>query len=370
MTDGRLADLARSWCERRSLPAAQVALARDGELLVFDTVGDADASTRFLVWSCTKAVVASAVWMLVGEGALAYDAPVARYLPEFATNGKESVTVEQVMLHTAGFPLAPLGPRSWATSEGRRAAFARWRLNWAPGTRFEYHQLVGWWVLAELIVEVTGRDYRDVVHERVAQPLGLDSLRLGVPEREQGDIAPVVVVNASAVDDDYAVVGMPPLPPPTVEPHAAVTMNAPAALAVGIPGAGAVSTAADVATFYQALLHDPKGLWSPEVLADATGTVRNTFPDEARWGEPASRTRGIVVRGDDEPYASLRHHFGPSTSPRAFGHDGAGGQIAWADPATGVSFAFLTNGYDANRALEMKRNQELSALAVEVALGR
>ena len=361
-----LADIAEAWCARRSLPGAQVAVARDGELVAFEAVGDATASTRFLIWSCTKAVVASVVWQLVGEGRVAYETPVAEYLPEFATNGKHVVTVEHVLLHTAGFPLAPLGPTRWATSESRREAFGRWRLNWDPGTRFEYHQLAGGWVLAEIIEAVEGRDYRAVVGDRIARPLGLESFALGVAEDRQSDIAPVVVTGEPATDDDYIAAGWKPLPPPSVTPHAALMMNTPAALSIGIPGGGAVSTAADVARFYQSLLHNREALWDRDVLRDATSVVRNRFADESRWGEPANRTRGLVVRGDDEPFASLRHHFGPSTSPRTFGHDGAGGQIAWADPESGLSFCFLTNGYDANRVQELLRNQDLSRAAASM----
>ena len=356
---------AEEWCRRRGLPAAQLAVARDGQVVCFETVGEPGAATRFLIWSCTKAFIASVIWQLVGEGKVAYDAKVAEYLPEFATNGKESVTVDHVLLHTGGFPQAPLGPMRWATSASRREAFGRWRLNWEPGSRYEYHQLAGAWVLAEIIETVDGRSYRDALHARVIEPLGLPSFALGVPEAEQGDIASVVVVGAASTDDDYLDAGWTPLPPPEVTPHAALLMNTPAALELGIPGGGAVATAADVALFYQALLRNDRELWDGDVLRDATTVVRNSFPDLSRWSEPASRGRGVVIRGSDEPYASLRHHFGPRTSPRAFGHDGAGGQVAWADPQTGLSFCFLTNGYDSSRAHELLRNQDLSRLAVE-----
>lgn len=371
VTAALLADRIRREIDERGLPAAQFAVARNGELLAFETVGDVPAggATRFLIWSCTKALVASVVWQLVDEGALDFTAPVVSYLPEFGSNGKDAVTVEQVLLHTAGFPTAPMGPAYWSSSEGRRYAFTRWRLNWEPGTRYQYHEVAGAWVLAELIVAVTGNDYRDELHARVCEPLELTSLRLGVPEDEQGDVSRIVVVGSAATDDDYRAAGLVPLAPPQTAPHlAAGAMNTPAALAAGIPAGGAVSTAADVALFYQALLRpDGAGIWSRRVLDDVTGVVRNTFPDVARWGEPVNRTRGLVVRGDDEPYASLRHHFGPATSPRTFGHDGAGGQIAWADPGSGVSFCFLTSGYDANRARELQRNQDLSRLAVACA---
>jgi CubicO group peptidase (beta-lactamase class C family) len=143
-------------------------------------------------------------------------------------------------------------------------------------------------------------------------------------------------------------------------------MNAPAAREVGVPGGGGGGTAADLALYYQALLHNPGGHWDEAVLRDATSVVRNTYPDEPKWGMPANRTLGLVVRGDHE-HARWMMHFGPGTSPRAFGHDGAGGQIAWADPDTGLSFCFLTNGMDANGVREALRNQDMARLAAECA---
>ena len=97
---------------------------------------------------------------------------VVDYIPEFGTHGKEVVTVEQVMLHTSGFPgeilLAPGADR-----DIRLAAFADWKLDWEPGTRFEYHGVSAHWVLAELIERTSGLDFRDFVEQRVTTPLGL-----------------------------------------------------------------------------------------------------------------------------------------------------------------------------------------------------
>ena len=80
-----------------------------------------------------------------------------------------------------------------------------------------------------------------------------------------------------------------------------------------------------------------------------TSTVRNSFPDY--MGVPANRTRGLIVKGDDER-AHVRG-MGRTVSPRTFGHNGAGGQIAWGDPETGLSFCYLTNGIDEHRAAPM-----------------
>jgi CubicO group peptidase (beta-lactamase class C family) len=349
------------------LPAVQVAVARDGELLGFETFSRTGAETnetRFLVWSCTKGIVAGVVWQLMGEGLLDVERPVASYLPEFATNGKDVITVEHLLLHTAGIPMAPMSPLRWSTSEGRREAFSRWRLTWEPGSRFEYHPLSAWWVLAELIVEVTGNDYRDELRRRITEPLGLTKLQLGVPEDEQGDIAELSVLGERATEAEHRAAGVFYGGPPAVEvtPQLILSLGVPAAKAVGIPAGGAVSTAADVAMYYQALLTNQHGLWKPEVLADVTGVIRNTFPDKPKWGMPANRSRGVVVRGDHD-LAHWMMHFGPGTSPRTFGHDGAGGMIAWADPESGLSFCFLTNGMEANGVREVLRCQDFATLA-------
>src|SRR5690242_4971829 len=156
-----LCDRAQREVDER-LPAAQLAVAQHGELIgtrTFSRSGAETDDTRFMIWSCTKGVIAGVVWQLVGEGKLDPLARVVEYLPTFGTNGKDVITVEQLLLHTAGIPLAPLGPQWWGTSERRREAFAKWRLNWEPGTRFEYHALSAHWVLAELIREVSGEDH-------------------------------------------------------------------------------------------------------------------------------------------------------------------------------------------------------------------
>ena len=343
------------------LPSCQFALARDGRFAAFETVGNAGLGTRYVIFSATKAFVASAAWLLIGEGSLDIERRVADYIPEFATNGKDVVTVEQVMLHTSGFPRAPLGPPAWAERDRRLEAFARWRLNWEPGTEHEYHPTSAHWVLAELIERISGRDYRDFIHERVTGALGLPRV-IGVPPSDQDDIAELSLRGEPASPDELeAIFGVPELPVTEVTDAALLSFNRPDVRAVGVPGGGGVATAATVALFYQALLHNPDELWDPDVLADATGRVRNTFPDLLALGAPANRALGVVVAGDDGN--ANRRGFGHTQSPRTFGHNGAGGQIAWADPDSGLSFCYLTNGRDVNPIREGRRSIGISSRA-------
>jgi CubicO group peptidase (beta-lactamase class C family) len=142
-------------------------------------------------------------------------------------------------------------------------------------------------------------------------------------------------------------------------------MNEPGVRAQGVPGGGGVANAADVALFYQALLHNPQGMWAPEVLADATGTIRADHPDAS--GLPANRSLGLIIQGDDGQ-GGRRGMGAQRTSAGCFGHHGAGGQVAWADPANGISFCFLTDSLDRNAVRVARRGPRLSDLAVLAAL--
>lgn len=345
---GALLTAARRDVESGWLPACQVAVAREGELIVSETFGAATSSHRFLAFSCTKPIVASVVWQLMAEGSLDIALPVAHYVPEFAAHGKAAVTVEQVLLHTSGFPNAEVSALGGADPQRRLAALARWELEWEPGSRFEYHHGSAHWVLAELISRVDGRDVRDALHARVSDPLGLPRL-LGLPVDDQADIAAPVPVGDA--------VGGPPLP--------AEHLAAPEVIAAGVPGGGGVMTAASLARFYQALLHNPGELWRPDILADATSHIRCRLP-EPLFGIAANRSIGLVIAGDDGQHVMRYAGFGQSCSPAAFGHAGMHMQVAWADPATGLSFAYLTNGADTDVMREGARGVALADLAARI----
>ncbi len=99
------------------------------------------------------------------------------------------------------------------------------------------------------------------------------------------------------------------------------------------------------------------------MLEDVTAVVRNPFPDYI--GTPANRTLGLVLAGDDGR-SNLRG-MGKTVSPETFGHNGAGGQIAWADPATGLSFVYLTNGIEQNPIREARRTTAIASRAANCA---
>jgi CubicO group peptidase (beta-lactamase class C family) len=355
---------ARREIDNGLVPSCQLALAREGRTAWTVTLGAAEPGSRYVIYSATKVLVASAAWLLIGEGRLDPAERVADIVGEFGANGKDAITVEQVMLHTSGFPRAPLGPPAWADRAARLAAFARWRCNWEPGTRYEYHPTSAHWVLAEIIERRAGEDYRQFVRRRVLEPLGLRDLQLGALDGDPPPAnvnRPVNTGEAVSPDELEAVLGIRELPVTEVTPRALMQFGEPENQAVGVPGGGAVSTASDLALFYQALLHNPGSLWDEALLRDVTGTVRNSLSDYLRV--PANRALGVVVAGGDGK-AHIRG-FGHRVSPRAFGHNGAGGQVAWADPDTGVSFSYLTNGLDEHVLRVARRNSGIASRAAQ-----
>jgi CubicO group peptidase (beta-lactamase class C family) len=355
-----LVDRARREVDDGLLPSCQLAVAREGRLGLFETIGDATPSSRYCMFSATKAVVAAAVWLLIDDGTLDVTRLVADLIPEFGANGKDVVTVEQVLLHESGFPHAPLPVEVWGDRAARLRAFADWALDWEPGSRYVYHPTSAHWVLAELIERLAGQDYRIFVRRRVLEPHGLGELTLGVAPGDQGDVAPLGLVGEDVTPDELeALLGVRELDLGPLTPEMLLDIGTPAGLAAGVPGGGAVSTAADLALFYQALLHDPAGVWSSAALHGLTAEVRSRRPDVA--GIPVNRTLGLVVAGDDN-LAPMRG-YGTTVGPRTFGHAGAGGQLAWADPDSGISFTYLTNGIDRHYLREWGRSSELNTLA-------
>jgi CubicO group peptidase (beta-lactamase class C family) len=359
-----LIDRARKEVDEGLLPSCQFALAIEGEIAEFHTIGKTPAGerTRYMLYSASKAVVSSAVWQLIGEDKIKLSDTVAKHIPEFGANGKERVTIEQLLAHTAGIPRQTLMPPAWDTRAGRLKAFSEWPLEWEAGSSFEYHITSAHWVQAELLERFDGIDYRKSITKRISERLGLPSLRLGVPEAQQGDISRTRLVGQPATSEEFmAALGIPGVDPKEAHDDNLAAMAQPFVLEVGVPGGGAVSTAADFALFWQELYHNKKKAWDEAVLRDATSHIRTKGADWIRGGIAANRTLGLLVAGDDG--AAPARGFGHAISPQTFGHDGAGGQTCWFDPATGLSFVYLTDGIDRHLLRQWKRTRSIASRA-------
>lgn len=251
-----LLDRAKWEVDTGNIPGCQLALGRNGVIAGHASFGvsrhgererAATADTLYTLFSATKGIVAVAAWQLLDQGLIRLEDRIADHIPEFATNGKDIVTMEQALLHIGGFPQAPLGPPKWATREGRHEAFARWRLTFEPGSKYEYHATSLHWVIVDLIERKTGIEWHQYLRERLFEPMGLqDHLYVGLPPELNDRVA-----------DAYYVTE--PVPPPEgwgeANPFTNLRFNEPAQREVGVPGAGGIGTAGAVALFYQTLVN-------------------------------------------------------------------------------------------------------------------
>jgi CubicO group peptidase (beta-lactamase class C family) len=222
------------------------------------------------------------------------------------------------------------------------------------------------WVLADIVAEIARQDFRAFVRERIARPLGLDDLFVGLPREANARVADIEHVGEEPSDEELAKLGIPRPPVTEVTEDALQRFNDPAVREVGVPGGGGIMSAADLALFYQALLSGraPDGtvVWKPETLRLAR---------EVRSGDlydPLSRVRvnrglGIIVAGSEG--RNLRG-FGHTGSPLMFGHNGAGGQLAWADPESGLSLGYVTSGMDRHFVRQGRRGVGISSRAANV----
>jgi CubicO group peptidase (beta-lactamase class C family) len=179
---------------------ASVAVTLDGEMVVDLWAGDADEAGRpwerdtiVNVWSTTKTMAAICMLILADRGEIDLDAPIADYWPEFAANGKDRVTMAQVMGHTAGLPGwdPPITAEvlyDWDRAVEALAASALW---WEPGTASGYHLITQGYLEGEVVRRVTGRTIGTFFREEVAEPLGAD-FHIGLPASEDHRVAQII----------------------------------------------------------------------------------------------------------------------------------------------------------------------------------
>ena len=274
-------------------PGAQIALARHGKLALFRSFGRArDGATTvpttnetlFLLFSQTKVLTSATVWTLIEDGVLSPMDRIADHLPEFAARGKADITLHQVMTHQGGYPTSDVTRETWADHARMRAEVCDFSLDWTPGTRMQYHGRAGHLTQAMVIEAVTGRDYREVIRERVIAPLGLENdIFVGVPPDQQHRCA-----------DTYA-----------VEPRD----NSAEFRAAGLPHSGGYATARGIAAFYQMLLAGgrlgPARVLSPRMVAYGTRNHTGETPDAQMEGIPMHRGLGPHLRGESDRIRGL-----------------------------------------------------------------
>ena len=332
----RLAKTIEGHIREGRYPGAQIAVARRGKLALFKTFGDASLEpsrlpaaddTLWLLYSNTKVITACAVWLLVERGALRFTDTVAEHVPGFEANGKGGITLIQLLTHQGGFPNADVPKEAWEDHELLRRVVSSFTLEFTPGTRMHYHGRAAHWTAAVLVEALTKQDYRTFIRENIVEPLGLaGELFVGLPEVEGKRAADM---HEPSADGTRSV--------------RRAEENNPIFRKAGTPAGGGYATARAMAAFYQMLgaggTVNGVRLLSPRMVQYVTRNFTGDMVD-AYMGMPMHRGLGPHSRGTTPTIRGL----GSLASPRTFGHGGVGSSYCWADPESGVSFAYLTNG--------------------------
>lgn len=309
--------------------------------------------TTSVIFSCTKGLSSILAARLVQDGLLDYDAPVVEYWPEFGAAGKEDTKVKHLLSHQSGIsaPRADLSVEEVIDWDRVVSRLAEQAPLWPAGTGYQYHALTHGWLIGEVIRRITGASIGGYFRDLVAGPLHADAW-IGLPANEQHRVAhmqagstltALVAQQAAARREgqidwpDRAMTLGGAFPPELVATHAG--FNDPRVRAAEIPGAGGVASARALASIWSATVVDTEGV---RLLDDRITSIA-TRP----------QTEGVPVFGAPAPHPrwgmgfqipSLAREYLGSAS---FGHDGAGGQVAFADATHKVGFAFLTNMMEA-----------------------
>lgn len=347
-------ELERNFTERGELGAAVSAYWR-GEKVV-DLWGgrrsqDSDApweeDTMVVVYSTTKGVTAMALAVANARGWLDYDAPVARYWPEFAQNGKEAITVRQLLDHEAGLV--------WLDEEvsidrlrdfdGMARLLARQKPVWEPGTRHGYHAMTIGLYAQEIVrrAEPAHRTLGRFFREEIAEPLGLDfyiGLPPEIPARRLATMVPLSLRRALRA--------LPTVPRPYLFRifwprsrlrrsllFAEVDWNDRRSLGVEVPAGNGVGTARAIARLYSVFAEGGAELGvGPETMAQITAKPTAERARDVVMGVPSYFSLGFLRPGPEVSFGC---------SPRAFGAPGAGGSFAFGDPDARLGYAYVMN---------------------------
>lgn len=331
---------------RGAFPGGQLVARRGGEVVLDVAVGVArgfrpseneaavavTSATRFAVFSASKPVVALALAMLDDRGQVDVGAPVAKYWPAFAANGKGELTVLDVLTHRAGVftPTLVQNARAWGDPEAVRQALIDATPRWPRGT-LAYQPYEYGWILGEVVRAATGRAIEAFVREEIALPAGIPGLGFGAAREELPALARTYWVGTGPV----RVAGN------ELSQTFERDNNLPEVLTAVVPGAGIVCSAADLALFYELLLRggvcrSGQRLVAEEVLRRYTTAGAVAFDRSNRL--PLRVGRGFLL-GNRTPSI-----YGWWNTQRVYGHAGAFCTLAYADPDFDLAVAIVTNG--------------------------
>ncbi|MDT9684910.1 serine hydrolase domain-containing protein [Streptomyces sp. TRM76323] len=307
---------------------------------------DTDGDTLFGVFSSTKGAAHLVVALLVQEGVLDLDRAVAHYWPEFAAGGKGEVTLRQLMAHQAGVVGAEAGLTLAELADDRVIAerVAGQRPYWRPGAAFGYHTLNIGALTGEVVFRATGLTLHEVYASRIREPYGLDFF-LGLPEEHEPRFRSLLPMDPTP--EQRAVLEAAPDGPHTLaviacnrhgeEPTDLESLpNSRLVRAKGPASVGGVASARGLAGLYAAAIGALDGqppLLKEDMLAEVGQIHSHGFDVVAR----AHKSFVLGFQDPTQPY--------PWLGAGSFGHSGAGGSQAFADPRAGLAYGYARRRY-------------------------
>ncbi|WP_244202292.1 serine hydrolase domain-containing protein [Streptomyces diastatochromogenes] len=327
-------------------PGAQLVVHQGGERVV-DLWSDGVTGESLLgVFSSTKGAAYLVTALLVQDGVLDLDRTVASYWPDFAAEGKGGITLRELLAHRAGVIGLDAGfpPEEVADDRAIAARLAGQRPFWQPGRFFGYHAFVIGALVGEVVFRATGRTLQEWYEERLRAPYGLD-LWLGLPESEEPRFLttlPMLPTPEQAAEIEAAASSPYSLGGIAFNAHApdnGELYDFPSSRAVragGQASAGGIGSARGLADMYAAAAFGLDGR-SPLLKPDTA----------AEFARIHSEGKDLVS-GQPQAFGLGFHTYGPhfrSVGAGAFGHSGAAGFLALADPRQGYSYAYTRRRY-------------------------
>lgn len=303
--------------------AAQLVVLRHGQVVLDRTFGVGKRGqairpeTPFFTFSIAKAFTGMCVHMLIEQGKIEMDAPVAQYWPAYGTKGKEKTTVRQVFLHQAGVPIRGLYTQIplWLFWGLVTRNVANLRAEFEPGSQTMYHLVNSGFILGEIVRQVSGMRIEDYLQQHIIEPLGLKNTWLQIPKHE---LKRSPKISSKAVEH-YPI---------------AVLFNRGLMRTAVMPAASMHSTARDIAMFYQMILNGGEyagtRLLKPETVAAATALGSESH--DALMGRISRWSYGFHLGGLKPPPGGVGPTMGKGSTVRTFGHFGFASSMAWADP--------------------------------------
>ena len=351
------AEFDRNFVERGEIGAAVAAYWR-GEKVV-DLWGGRRTPTGHAPWnedtmvvvnSTTKGLAAMTVAVANSRGWIDYDAPVAEYWPEFAQNGKATITVRQLLSHEAGLVSIdePLRFEDLRDLDYVAGVLARQQPAWQPGTRHGYHAMTVGLYMQELIrhADPAHRTLGRFFQEEIAEPLGIE-FYIGLPP----EIPDERLAELRLFTPRRAIRALPSAPRgyvlrilwPWSLLHKSMLFtdlnpNDRNSLDIEIPAGNGVGTARAVARAYSAFAEGGAELGITAATLESLTAAHDVEPSKDEvMGVPSWLSLGFLKPGPE---------LGFGTSQRAFGTPGAGGSFGFADPDTRLGFAYVMNNMD------------------------